>query len=281
MLVLLFVVLCGAAGGAAWFATRDIGPAYRDGAYTVTMPGGSRTDRISLDAARRFDAKEKVDLSPQGLARLQLQGLDFTEEEVNSRLAAQLLDSPVDTGVVHVDRVFLELHPRNSIAYAYVSMLGLHITLSSGATFSVVNETGRVRLSSPKAGRLPIDLALRLYLQQSGNTERLQHLLELVLPPQVTAVEPREGMLHVAINVLKQAAAPGYAPSAVTGGAASGSFRAVAGAVGLDAALRPDRARRGDVVRVAACAVSGSGGAVVVDVSSVPADSSAPVAPPG
>ena len=198
----LFLLVILIAGGIAWLATRGVGPHYANGAYTVSAGDGQlRTDRISLDAARRFAAKLSPSLSLQSLAGLQRNGVDFTEEEVNSAVAQQLLASPIAANGLSVERVFVELHSGRSTAYVYGSAAGVPVTLSAGVTFSVANGTARVVLHDPKAGRLPIGVVLPVALDWSGNTDRLEQLLSETLPRQVTAIEPREGALHVSVNL--------------------------------------------------------------------------------
>jgi len=65
------------------------------------------------------------------LARLRLSGLTFSEEEVTAALAKRLAARPVQADGLPVDRVFLELHPRNSMAFLYTRVYGLHITFTA------------------------------------------------------------------------------------------------------------------------------------------------------
>ncbi len=191
-------------------ATRSIGPQYRDGMYTVDLGGGAhRVDTISLAAASRFDSKRDVRPDPQEITRLQIQGIDFTEEEVNSKIEQQLLIHPPDSGGVQIDRVFLELHPQGTTAYLYTTVLGIPVTFSAGVIFKVVNESARAVLSTPHAGKVPVPLVLPRLLEWTGNTDRVEQILAVSLPPQVTGIQPREGSLHVAVNVFRLAANTG------------------------------------------------------------------------
>ena len=198
-------------------ATRSIGPQYRDGMYTVALGGGARrVDTISVAAASRFDSKRNVRPDPQEITRLQLQGIDFTEEEVNSKIEQQLLIHPPDSSGVQIDRVFLELHPQGTTAYLYTTVLGIPVTFSAGVSFKVVNESARAVLSNPQAGKVPVSLVLPRLLEWTGNTDRVEQILAVSLPPQVTGIQPREGSLHVAVNVFRLAANTGQRASFTT-----------------------------------------------------------------
>ncbi|GEM_PF-1385840 len=211
VLVLAAVLLCAAAV-VFWLITRDIGPAYRDGAYTVqTASGASRVDHITPEAAARFEAKVPaptgtLDVSrigPTDLVRLKLSGISFSEEEVNSELARRLAAKPVNRDGIAVDRLFLELHAQDSRAYLYTRVYGVKMTFSARVVFSVQNQQARATLSDIHAGKMPIGFILPSLLDWTGNTAALENRLALALPSQVTAVQTKEGELHVDIDPLR------------------------------------------------------------------------------
>lgn len=197
----LLLVLLVAAAAVVWLATRGIGPRYDAGVYTVdTAQGGTRIDRIGSAAALRFDAKRDPTIaSPQDALRITQEGVTFSEEEVNSKLDELLRQNPVAGGGATVERIFLELHPQGTTAYVYVNGLRSRIVLSSRVSFTVERSTVRVHLSSPQVGKLPIGAVLPLLLDWSGKRQQLEERLALALPPLVTAVQPQEGALHVAL----------------------------------------------------------------------------------
>jgi len=196
----LILLLAIVAGALVWLASRPVGPHYANGVYTVVgADGRTRMDTISRAAAQRFAAKASPSLDAVTLVRLQRAGVDFTEEEVNSVLAEQLSAQPIDENGVHVERVFLELHAPQATAYVYGTSVGVPVTFSAGVTFSVSNEVAHVALHDPRAGELPIGLVLPYLLDWTGSTARLQSLLALAVPSHVTAIEPREGVLHVGV----------------------------------------------------------------------------------
>jgi hypothetical protein len=249
----LLILVAGIAALVLLMGTRSSGPHYSNGTYSVAGNDRRvRQDHISQDAARRFDEKLAVNPDPATLLRLQIAGLDFTEEEVNSRLAAELLQQPVDAGGLHVERVFLALHVVNSTAYVYGTYAGFPVTLSSNVLFSVSNGQGIVQIDDPHAGRLPIGLVLPQVLDWTGNTGRLQRLLALALPPQVTAIVPREGMLHVTVDLrrgLDNPSAGAYEPAPLPGSSITSGVSPVGAASGLSPSPVPAafvrRPRRG------------------------------------
>jgi hypothetical protein len=197
---LLLLVI--ASGLLLYLATRPAGPHYAAGVYTVADADGSvRTDRISTAAAQSFNAKLSPSLDPLSLLRLQRNGVDFSEEEVNSELDQQLRLRPINAAGLDVRRLFLELHASHSTAYVYGTLAGVAVTLSAGVNFTVSNGMAQVHLKDPRAGSLPIGIALPYLLEWTGNTDRIQNLLALALPQQVSSIEPREGVLHVGVNL--------------------------------------------------------------------------------
>ncbi len=210
-LLAVAVLLCAAAV-LLWLVTRDIGPAFRDGAYTVQAPGGAtRVDHITSQAAASFEAKVPppagtLDVSRLGvadLARLRLSGITFSEEEVNAELARRLAAKPVQGDGVTVDRLYLELHPQNTRAYLYTRVYGVRITFSAHVSFSVQNQQARATLSDIHAGKMPIGFILPELLDWTGNTAALENRLALTLPAQVTAIQTKEGELHVDVDPLR------------------------------------------------------------------------------
>lgn len=212
LLMLLVAATLLAAAVVLWLVTREIGPTFSGGAYTVQAPRGAmRTDRISAQAADRFEAKVPapagtLDVGRLGvadLARLRLSGITFSEEEVNSELARRLAAQPVQGDGVNVDRLFLELHPQDSRAYLYTRVYGVKITFSARVSFSVRANQARAALTDIHAGKLPIGLILPELLDWTGNTAALENRLALALPKQVTAIQTREGELHVEVDPLR------------------------------------------------------------------------------
>jgi len=227
-LVAAAVLLWGAAV-LLWLVTRDIGPSFRDGAYTVQAPDGTaRVDQITPQAAASFEAKVPapagtLDVSRLGvtdLARLRLSGITFSEEEVNAELARRLAAKPVQGDGVTVDRLFLELHPQNSRAYLYTRVYGVKVTFSARVSFSVQNQQARATLSDIHAGKMPIGFILPELLDWTGNTAALENRLALTLPSQVTAIQTREGQLHVDVDPLRFGRGGPASPPALTAAAA-------------------------------------------------------------
>ncbi len=185
-----------------WLATRPIGPSYSNGAYTVNLGNGqTRVDRISTDAAQSFAAKVVPPTSPLGALKLQVEGVDFSEEELNSELAKQLAAAPVSASGLSVERIFVELHPTTSRAYVYAHFHGHAVTLSSHVAFSVSNGTGQVTLSDARLGDLPLGALWPVLLDWSGNRTAVEQRLAVTLPEQVSSVSPREGSLHVTVQI--------------------------------------------------------------------------------
>jgi hypothetical protein len=210
--LLVVAVLLWAAAVLLWLVTRDIGPAFQNGAYTVQAPdGATRVDRITPQAAASFEAKVPspagtLDVSRLGvadLARLRLSGITFSEEEVNAELARRLAAKPVQGDGVTVDRLFLELHPQDTQAYLYTRVYGVKITFSAHVSFSVQNQQARATLSDIHAGKMPIGFILPELLDWTGNTAALENRLALTLPSQVTAIQTKEGELHVDVDPLR------------------------------------------------------------------------------
>jgi len=210
-LLVFAAVLLGAAALVLWLLTRDVGPSFSNGAYTVEAPGGVRVDRITPQAAASFEAKVPAPngtldvgrIGPADLLRLKLGGITFSEEEVNSELARRLAAQPVHGDGIDVDRIFLELHAQNSRAYLYARVYGVKMTFSARIAFSVQNRQARATLSDIHAGRMPIGFVLPSLLDWTGNTAALENRLALALPSQVTAVQTKEGELHVDIDPLR------------------------------------------------------------------------------
>ncbi|MHB8575361.1 MAG: hypothetical protein ACYDCQ_08520 [Dehalococcoidia bacterium] len=214
---LVSLVILGVLGALFFLATRDVGPRYDavKQTYTVDDGGGkSHVDTISSDLAASFT--KKVGLQPNSgnlrqlvpaLARAQLQGISLTEEEANSKLA-ELLAAKPPHAQPKIDRTFVELHANQPKAYAYTSLLGVRVTLSSHLTYTLGNQQVVVKLTDPHAGKLPFSFVLPFLLDWTGQRDALQAVLEHSLPPQVTAIEVRERELHITINVLHGAVAP-------------------------------------------------------------------------
>ncbi|HEY7294917.1 MAG TPA: hypothetical protein VH916_07730, partial [Dehalococcoidia bacterium] len=211
VLAVVAVLLAGAAI-VLWLITRDIGPAYSNGTYTVHTAGGAtRVDHITPEAATSFEAKapppagtlDVSRLGPADLVRLRLTGITFSEEEVNAELAKRLAGQPIEADGISVDRLFLELHAEDTRAYLYTSVYGLKVTFSARVTFAVRNQQAHVTLSDVHAGKMPIGFLLPALLDWTGNTAALEDRLALALPTQVTAIQTKEGGLHVDVDPLR------------------------------------------------------------------------------
>jgi hypothetical protein len=188
----------------AWFATRADGPAFSNGIYTVKLAGGvTRVDRITPEAAASFADKAVPPKSPFSAAKLQLLGVDFSEEEVNSELAQQLASAPISGNGFNVDRIFIELHPAATRAYIYGRFHGQRLVLSSHVAFSVADGVGQVTLSDAKLGKLPLGALWPLALNWSGNSKAVEQRLAVTLPPEVSQINPGEGSLHVTVQLQK------------------------------------------------------------------------------
>ena len=204
-LVVWALVLAAVAGCALliWLITRPIGPPYNGATYVVTLPGGGRrTDTISTTAARSFDAKVAPRLSPGNVSGLLLNGVELSEQELNSKLASELAANPLRSNGWKVDRVFIELHPAATRGYLYLSGSGIHVILSAELTFALTQGTGQVRLGEVRAGELTLGPLVRWALDLTGTTQTVQQLLQVALPAGVTAIDPHEGSLHVAVGPL-------------------------------------------------------------------------------
>jgi len=200
--LVLILGVAALAGTTFWLATRPTGPAYHDGTYTVHLGNGqTRVDRITPDAARSFAEKLTPPTTVIGLAKLQLEGIDFTEEELNAALAAQLAQAPVAAGGFTVTRVFVELHPTATRLYVYGTFHERPLTLSAHVTFRVVHNTGQVLLSDERLGMLPIGAIWPQLLDWSGNSDAIAQRLAVTLPPEVTSIQPKEGKLHVTVQL--------------------------------------------------------------------------------
>jgi hypothetical protein len=202
VILILLLAIGVLAGAAFWLATRPAGPAYRDGTYTVRLDNGqTRVDRITPDAARSFTEKLSPPTTVIGLAKLQLEGIDFTEEELNAALAIKLAEAPVSASGFVVERVFVELHPATTQLYVYGTFHGQPLTLSSHVTFRVVANSGRVLLSDARLGMLPLGALWPRLLNWSGNSDAIAQRLAVTLPPEVTNIQPEEGTLHVTVQL--------------------------------------------------------------------------------
>jgi len=198
------LALLALVAGVSWLATRADGPAFDNGVYTVKLAGGvTRVDRITPEAAASFAGKAVPPKSPFSVAKLQLLGLDFSEEEVNSELAQQLASAPITGNGFNVDRIFIELHPAASRAYVYGRFHGQRLVLSSHVAFSVADGVGQVTLSDAKLGKLPLGALWPLALDWSGNSKAIEQRLAVTLPPEVSQINPGEGSLHVTVQLQK------------------------------------------------------------------------------
>jgi hypothetical protein len=202
--LVVWLPLLAAVGATAfvfWQATRPVGPAYQNGAYVVTLPGGGcRIDTISGAGTAAFDAKIAPRFSPADVAAVLQGGVDFSEQELNSKLATQLLLNPLRWDGWDVQRVFVELHPSASTGYVYLSGHGTRSTLAARLTFTVAGNATQIGLSDVHAGKLPLGPTVPWLLDATGTAFTLQRLLQVALPVGVRAIEPREGSLHATIG---------------------------------------------------------------------------------
>ena len=239
-----------------WLATRSIGPTFSNGAYTVKLGNGqTRVDRISDDAAQRFAAKIVPPTSPLGVLKLQVEGVDFSEEEINSQLAKELAANPVAASGLTVDRIFLELHPATTRAYVYAHFHGQSLVLSSHVTFSVADGVGQVTLSDAQLGDLPLGALWPVLLDWSGNRQAVEQRLAVTLPEQVSSVSPREGTLHVTIQLqrtfTRATTASAFSPTARLTAPAGGLHDSVAARPSPPSGVIADRRER--PVRALSC----------------------------
>src|SRR6266567_54754 len=139
---LLLVLVLGVLLALFVLATRHVGPQYDASARTYTVDDGGgkhHVDQISTELANSFDMKSGI--APTGLrsslaeiARAQLQGISLSEEEVNSKLAQVLAANPSHTNP-SIERVFVVLRQGDPQAFAYTSLLGQRVVLSSHLTY--------------------------------------------------------------------------------------------------------------------------------------------------
>ena len=195
-------VLAGALGIVALLATMHAGPRYEDGAYVYDLAGKRREVPLSPEAARRFDAKASGDLPRQALPEALLRGVPITEEELNSRVAEQLAQYPVEGHGARVERVFIRLTSGGARAYAYTTVQGIDVVLSSDLVFTVSRGRMEVELRDPRAGRLPVGLLLPTVLGALNDLTGLEQTIAVVMPPQVRGITHEEGVMRVQVNPL-------------------------------------------------------------------------------
>jgi hypothetical protein len=195
-------VFAGALALAVILATMHTGPRYEDGDYVYEV-GGRRTEvRLSPEAARRFDAKVNGNLPPDALPEALLRGVPITEEELNSRVAEQLAQYPVEGHGARVERVFIRLTSGGARAYAYTTVQGIGVVLSSDLVFNVERGRMEVELRDPQAGRLPVGFLLPAVLGALNDLTGLEQTIAVVMPPQVRGISHEEGRLRVLLNPL-------------------------------------------------------------------------------
>ncbi len=206
MLIVLLVV-------AFWLATTSVGPQYDPATSSYTVDDGagrSHVDHISDQGAASFDGKIADLVNPSlgnartsgpALARALVQGLTFSEEEFNAKIA-QLWAAKPQQGRASIDRIFVVLHAGQPMAYAYTTVLGMHATVASHFTYVLKNNTVTVTLTDPHVGKLPVGVVLPYVLDWSGKRETVASLLALVVPRQVSSIEIRERELHVTLSLL-------------------------------------------------------------------------------
>jgi hypothetical protein len=214
-------VLLGAVGLVVLLATMHTGPRYEDGVYVYEVDGRRTEVPLSPEAARRFDAKVNGNLPAAALPDAVLRGVPITEEELNSRVAEELRQHPVEGYGARVDRVFIRLTATGARAYAYSVVQGVDVVLSSDLVFDVSGGRMDVALRDPQAGRLPVGLLLPSVLGALNDLTGLEQTIAVVMPPQVRAINHEEGQLRVQIDPLAR-----YVPASPPGSYARLSRRA-------------------------------------------------------
>lgn len=180
-------------------ATRPVGPSYSAGVYRYEVAGQMRQVRISEEAARRFDAKLRGDLSPVEVAQGFIRGVPVTEEELNSRLAEQVAAEQPRLGPWPVERLFIRLAEDGARAYVYTGGR-VRLVVQAEVQFSVREGQLLARVHNPHAGLLPVDpLAWALFVL-GGERRELEHTVSVVVPRSVAAVRVEEGRLRVELT---------------------------------------------------------------------------------
>lgn len=173
-----------------WVYTRVTGgPSFEGNAFSVD----GRTVPISDAAAQRFDAKVAAFL--EGLGNGSAQALELTEEEVNSRLTAELARRKAQDPDLPVEWAFLELQDGQAMAHARVRALGTDTTVSAPVRVGVVGGRPDVELGALRVAGLPpvpgvSDLTAGA-LEEAG----IDRVLEEQLPPVVDEVRVEEGRI--------------------------------------------------------------------------------------
>lgn len=195
-------ILLGAVALALLLATRPVGPRYEDGVYRYDLGDNERTVPITEAAAESFAAKVNGDLAPGALVEAATVGVPVTEEELNSRVAQELVERPVTGHGARVDRLFIRLTPDGPQAYVYTTVRGVSLVLSSDLTFRIDRGSVEVELSDPHAGRLPVGFALPAALSRLNDLAGVEETVALVIPPQVRGFRYDEGQMRVLVNPL-------------------------------------------------------------------------------
>lgn len=187
--LLLLAVLAGA--GLGWWAYARItgGPSFDGSAFSVH----GRRVPVSEAAAARFD--EKVAAFAAGLAAGQAQTLELTEEEVNSRLAAELARLQAQDPALPVEWVLVEFQDGVATAHARVRVLGLETTVTAPLRVTAAGGRPDVEVGALRVANLPpvpgvSDLAAGA-LEEAG----VDRMLEEQLPPAVDELRVEEGRL--------------------------------------------------------------------------------------
>lgn len=201
-------MLLGALALTFLLATRPVGPRYQDGVYRYDLGGGPTEVRLSDGAARSFDAKVNGELARDQLLEAVTLGVPITEAELNSRVAEQLLDRPVNGYGATVERVFIRLGAGGATAYVYTDVRGVGVTLTSDLLFHVEGGRIRVELQDIHAGRMPVGFLVPTLLSLTSDLTGVEQTIALVIPPQVRAIRHEEGRLRVMLNPIPDPGAP-------------------------------------------------------------------------
>lgn len=195
--------LLGALALACLLATRPVGPRYDDGVFVYDVAGRERRVPISDAAARSFDAKVNGQIPQSALVEAVTAGVPISEEEMNSRVAEELVRRPVSSNGATVERVFIRFTSAGPKAFIYTSVRGVDVVLSSDLIFRVERGKVEVELRDPHAGKLPVGfLLLPAVLRAANDLTGLEDTIAIVIPPQVRGFRYEEGRLRVQINPL-------------------------------------------------------------------------------
>lgn len=190
--LLLLAVLAGALAGLWLYGRVTGGPSFDGDAFSVD----GRRIPVSDAAAARFD--EKVAAFVQGLAGGRPQLLELTEEEVNSRLAAELARLRAQDPDLPVEWALVELQDGRAVAHARVRAMGVSTTASAPLHLSVAGGRPEVEVGALRVANLPpvpgvSDLAANA-LEEAG----IDRILEEQLPPALDELRVEEGRVVAA-----------------------------------------------------------------------------------